>query len=413
VWVHDVGGGDRFEWPTKKGYLTSGQITDLRVSPRGDLVAFLEHPIPDDPRGFVLVADGDGNKKASSEEFLNVDGLAWSYRRDEVWFTAAKKGQRRALYALDLSGHERQIWEGAASLSLQDISPDGRVLVEVGSERELIRGLLNGEAKERDLSWLDYSVAEDLSPDGRMLLLDELGDGGGPLHSVYLRQAGNVSPIRLCDGIGAALSPDGRWAVSILDSPTSRLTIVPIFGGGSREMPRGHLARFVSATWFPDGKRLAEAGIDEGGHQRCYVQSIAGGDPTPVTPEGTYGCMVSPDSKYILASADRGKRTALYPYPVGRGAPIAVRGVGHDDEVIRFSMDGRSLFISKERAGDGETDIFKLEIVTGKRDRWKTIRTPDPAVEKLSSILLTPDGKSYVYQYDVTISDLYIVDGLK
>lgn len=38
----------------------------------------------------------------------------------------------------------------------------------------------------------------------------------------------------------------------------------------------------------------------------------------------------------------------------------------------------------------------------------------DPAgVNNIGPIVLTPDGKSYVYGYHRTLTDLYLVEGLK
>ena len=61
--------------------------------------------------------------------------------------------------------------------------------------RELV-GVLAGEAKQRDLSWLDYSYPAGLSGDGKTLLFDEEGGGGslaysksgGLSYAVYVRK---------------------------------------------------------------------------------------------------------------------------------------------------------------------------------------------------------------------------------
>ena len=43
-----------------------------------------------------------------------------------------------------------------------------------------------GEERERELSWLDYSDPGDVSADGKWLLFNEEGDGGGPNCSIFL-----------------------------------------------------------------------------------------------------------------------------------------------------------------------------------------------------------------------------------
>jgi hypothetical protein len=42
-------------------------------------------------------------------------------------------------------------------MRLQDISPDGRVLLTQESTRREMAGRLSGDTADRDLSWLDYS----------------------------------------------------------------------------------------------------------------------------------------------------------------------------------------------------------------------------------------------------------------
>ena len=61
-----------------------------------------------------------------------------------------------------------------------------------------------------------------------------------------------------------------------------------------------------------------------------------------------------------------------------------------------------------------ELDLRRYELATGKKDLFKEFSPADPAgVGTIETILLTPDGRSYVYSYTHSLSDLYIVDGLR
>jgi hypothetical protein len=54
-----------------------------------------------------------------------------------------------------------------------------------------------------------------------------------------------------------------------------------------------------------------------------------------------------------------------------------------------------------------------VELLTGARQLWKELTVADPAgVTRISRILLTPDGRSYVYQYFRSLDVLYLADGL-
>ena len=103
--VRDYGGKNRLEFPVGKSlYETGGFITHPRVSPRGDLVAFLDHPTQGDDGGFVAVVDGGGRKRTLSQRWSSVQGLAWAPGGGEIWFTATHVGGNRSLYAVSLNG---------------------------------------------------------------------------------------------------------------------------------------------------------------------------------------------------------------------------------------------------------------------------------------------------------------------
>jgi len=53
-------------------------------------------------------------------------------------------------------------------------------------------------------------------------------------------------------------------------------------------------------------------------------------------------------------------------------------------------------------------------VESGRRERWKDPVPADPAgVERISNVLVTPDGEGYAYCYARLLSDLFVVEGLK
>ena len=55
---------NQLEYPIGKVlYQTGGYISNARVSPKGNAVAFLDHPIDGDDRGAVMLVDSNGQKK--------------------------------------------------------------------------------------------------------------------------------------------------------------------------------------------------------------------------------------------------------------------------------------------------------------------------------------------------------------
>ena len=215
VIVREVQGRDRLEYPPQKVlYQPEGWIGNPRFSPKGDIIAFVDHPQPGDDGGAVAIVDLAGKKTALSSGWDSIQGLAWSPTGDEIWFTATKTGGDRSLFAVDLSGNLRLMARVPGELTLLDVDRQGGVLLTRGNDRAGVLGMTAGDAKERDLSWLDWSVPNSLSADGKVLLFTEAGEGGGPKYAVYVRNTDGSPAIRLGEGSGFALSPDGKWAAS-------------------------------------------------------------------------------------------------------------------------------------------------------------------------------------------------------
>ncbi len=166
----------RLEFPAGKVlYETAGWISYPRVSPKGDMVAFLDHPLFGDDRGNVAVIDSSGKKKVLSTGWESAQGVAWSPSGEEVWFTAARAGNSRALYAVTLSGRQRPVAITPSGMLLQDISRDGRLLFVESNARLGFLGLLPGQTKERDLSGLEWSYLPILSADGKTVAFSGAG----------------------------------------------------------------------------------------------------------------------------------------------------------------------------------------------------------------------------------------------
>ena len=77
--VHNVNGRDQIEYPIGHTlYQARGWLSDLAVSPKGDRVAFAEHPVAIDNRGDVVVVDLKGNKTTISAGWEDIFGVHWT-----------------------------------------------------------------------------------------------------------------------------------------------------------------------------------------------------------------------------------------------------------------------------------------------------------------------------------------------
>jgi len=409
--VRDVGGRNRLEFPVGKVlYETSGWISHPRVSRKGDLVAFLDHPLPGDDAGSLSVVDLSGNVKTLATGFQTTQGLAWSADGQEIWFTASRLGAKRAIYASTLGGRERLIARVPDTLSLHDIWQDGRVLLARDTWRRELIGLASGESKERDLSWFDYSFPSELSPDGKELLFTEEGEGGGPNYSVYQRKIGETSAVRLGDGRAISVSPDGRWVITSLPSPPAQLLLLPTGPGEAKPLTHDSINHSQS-KWLPDGRRFLFSGKEPGHAARIYLQDLSGGKPTPISPEGIdpLVLVLSPDGQQVVGI---GSDEKAYSYPVAGGEPRAVPGIELGEQPLEWSADAKAIYVYKP--GDLPAKVYRLDLSTGHKTLWKELMPSDSAgVSRIGPILLTTDGKSCIYGYHRILSDLYLVEGLK
>src|SRR5438477_4866269 len=84
--VRDVGGRTRIEFPIGHVlYETAGWVSQLRFSPNGDQLAFLDHPARYTKVAAVSVIDRAGKVRVLVPAFI-AQGLAWSNKGDEVWY---------------------------------------------------------------------------------------------------------------------------------------------------------------------------------------------------------------------------------------------------------------------------------------------------------------------------------------
>jgi eukaryotic-like serine/threonine-protein kinase len=410
--VRRIGDKSRLEFPIGKVlHESTGWIATPRFSRRGDLIAFLDHPSVPDDRGSVVVVDLNGKKTTLSGFWESLRGVAWSPRGDEVWFAAARSGVSRALYAVTLSGRERRVLSVAGGLSLHDISRDGHVLLSRDNERLgiLFRGA--GETEPRELSWKDWSMVMDISPDGKRILFGEEGEDSGPSYQVGLRPTDGSAPVILGSGGAQALSPDGKWALSLVPPPNEQLVLLPTGAGSSKTLERGAVEhyQFAGARWFPDSSQIVLVGYEAGHGPRCYVQSIEGGIPRAFTPDGIEFCSVSP-SGGILALTEN-SRALLYPSPSSEQPNKEFR-FEPGDLPIAWTPDSKFVYLVQTR--HVPNTITRFEITSGRRLLWKQLPPPPgKASIKSEHVVITPDGQSFAYTYSSHSSDLYLVQGLK
>jgi hypothetical protein len=144
---------------------------------------------------------------------------------------------------------------------------------------------------------------------------------------------------------------------------------------------------------------------------RLYVQDVDAGKALAITPEGVNGTAfaVSLDGQTVAAI---GPDLKGYLYSIsGHGEPRLIPGLQTGDLASSWSQDNKALFVYQ--SGEVPAKVYRLDLATGKRTLWKQLLPGDPAgVATIGPILVTPDGKTFVYGFHRTLADLYLVEGL-
>ena len=404
--IREVEGKDRLEYPIGNVlYEVSGYLSDLRISPNGERIAFFEHPRKWDDRGSVNIVDLDGKKTMLTDGYWSERGLAWSPDGEEVLFSASFSGGNFTIFAVTLDGTRRIVDQSPGGLILQDVSSDGRLLASRVDFRYAAMVHTRAAQEDRDLSWLRTSHSKVLSQDGQIFLFNETSVGNN--YTVCLRKTDGSPLVRLGEGTATDLSPDGKWVLAFIPSKPSQLVVYPTGAGETRQLERGEMENYSSAQWFRDGKRILFGGSEPGKGARFYVQDVNGGAPRAVTPEGTRDGRLSPDGKLILARGMGGK---FFLYPVDGGAePRPVEWLTDADVVIQWSADNRFWFAYRGSAIPCRVERINVE--TGRRELFKevapTIRTGLLAVRPT---FITDNQQSYAYTTYQQVSSLFVTE---
>jgi eukaryotic-like serine/threonine-protein kinase len=385
-------------------YRTVGRVTNLRVSPAGDRLAFLEHPDRDDNRGHVTVLEQNGSARRLTADWSSADGLAWSPSGREIWFTASKVTTARTLYAVSLTGKLRKISTAPASLRVFDIAPNGRVLVSVDEMRNAMFARFPGASQETDVTHFDQSTVQDMSRDGQSLLFTESGDAGGQHYTALLYDYPTRRSRVIGSGRAMALSPDKQMALTLDLEDDSALNLVDLRSGNSRRLSGGGVhyqwARFLSNSVILVGA------APSGTQVMLYRQLLDGSPPRPLAG--------LPYLDYPVVSSDGGKVVGLS----GKDLVIvhicdkSVQTVPLDrvSVPVAWSADQRSLYILPLTSSP--LAIMKLDTGSGSLLPWKAIQTShSPSFGRLCGVAAAPDAGAYAYSFYQNLSRLYVVDG--
>src|SRR5262249_6831193 len=189
----------------------------------------------------------------------------------------------------------------------------------------------------------------------------------------------------------AALSPDGKWALSFRSGSPPKILIEPTGVGQPREITNNEIASYQFASWLPDDQHFVFAGSTPDHAARLYVQDIEGGKPRIFPLEGIDvsdvggGVTVSPDGKQVALMSFNDE---IFIYPMEGGTAQKVAGHRTGDVPIQWSEDGKALYLYRE--GEGKFQIYRHDIHAGKSTLFKELKPSDLAgIDTMNAVLLT------------------------
>jgi eukaryotic-like serine/threonine-protein kinase len=390
------GGRMQLEYPLGKVLFESeGFLFNLRVSPSGDSVAFSDS-------GTLKLVDRKGQVRtltALPPQFGTH--LAWAPNGDEVWFS-----QQGAIWATSTrTGERRLVYQGVSQLQLEDISQDGRVLVNAVETRTEVAFAAPGKQLQVRLS-ANGSELVALSEDGRQVLSSSLQAG------ISLRPTDGSAPLQFGPGSAMALSPDGKWVLAQHEE-SEDLLLLPVGPMTPRKLAVGDM--YVNeARFFHDGNRIVFVGRHQHKDERylIFAMSLDGGMPVAMSDAGVFGhgmIEISPDERFVVALDPY---TILTLYPTDGGPPVPLSDLGALAEAVAWTPEGR-LWVRTEPYR-GLPKRILLYDVTQRRVLGEHAFSMNDAtgVLAVAHARSTPDAGAVAFDYERVLGHLYLLDGL-
>jgi Tol biopolymer transport system component len=416
--VRRVGDKLRLEYPIGKVLVESQWIlAGIRVSPDGQRVAFGTFG---GGGSSVMIVTVD---RAGKVERLGVvsgqvgelasDYLSWTADGREVWFRSFDAGTRNTIFAIDLKGKQRVVTRLPGRVNLYDVAPDGRMLLSIGSGRLGVRGLAPGETVERDLSCLESSELRGITPDGRMVLVNIVGESGGAKGSIYWRMTDGSPPVRLGDGASFAISPDGKWVTgySSRDTKKRRYVLMPTGAGEelSPEFPNFPGQTGIVLDWLGGEGNYLVGALSPAQKWQLFAWNRPSNAIRPASEEGLEDALpaVAPDGRQVLMPhTTRG--WVVCDTQAATCKPIP--GLSAHDQPVGWRSDNRTVYVTAHRDENRALAVSLVDTATGKRSDWKMIH-PSIPVDSVHGLRVTPDGRAYAYNFSYGRSDLYLARG--
>lgn len=396
----------RIEYPLGQiRYTSTGWISNLRVSPKGDALAFIEHPIAKDDIGYVcLLSIKDKQPRRLTKQWSgSARGLAW--RGDEIWFTATDRVGGRMLWASNDRQKLRKVLAVPSDLLLHDISKDGQVLL---AREDSACGFAigrKGEKTIRGMATKPFSFVSAISIDGRYILVEEQTEHSDLGYRIYLRSVDGKENTFIGEGMNCCLSPDAKWVAAIQLKPEPHPVLLPMGPGQPRVLPSHGIKGYGTLAWSKSGK-LAFTGFRAGQPLQLHIQDVKTEIIQSLPCKGMVTPITSFLSDYLLYTSEEG--VVMLDLATGKRRVFAANRLDNCKPLCWFK-DSQQFLVMTEK--ENQRQIWTLDLESGKKTPyWEFSLLHDS--EKIWNNLRWGADDTWVSHYSLFSENLFLVKGL-
>jgi eukaryotic-like serine/threonine-protein kinase len=402
-------GKQRLEYPIGKVlFETSGWITDVRISPDGTQVGFIDHPLVPDDRGAIALADKQGHIQRLTPYYGTGRSMCWTPDGKEIWYTATLVGEDAGMYAVNMAGNIRPVLRSPTELVIQDISASGKVLLESVRYQVEMGVTRRGESRPRDLE--NAVDLGSMSSDGQWIVFNIFQ---GPDYQSYVKKVEGGAAVKLGDGYGAGITWDASLVAAAQISQPHKLYLYPTGVGEQRVIDIGELSAAFGTfendlTFSRDGRWAVFSALDSKGESRDYLLDLRNGKFRPVTPVGTRAGKLSPDGTRVATLDTAAQKYVLV--DVDSGKPSDIPGIEKEEEVLGWNADGHTLNVWNQEL---PARVSQVDVASGRRQLVQTIEPLSMLGSMYARMVTSADGKTAAYRHRRGLYAIYIADGLQ
>jgi eukaryotic-like serine/threonine-protein kinase len=292
-------------------------------------------------------------------------------------------------------------------LIIQDISASGRVLLQ--SVRFQIEMGLKRASDERSQ---DLETDVDLgamTPDGQWLVYNRFQNTD---YQAYVRKLSGTDAVQVGNGYGGGINWDASLIAAAQNSQLNKIFLYPTGPGEMRAIDLGGL-KCAFGTWendfsfTRDGRFAVFSAFDNKDEIRDYMLDMSTGKFRAVTPAGTRSGKLSPDGTRIATMDIAAQKYVLVDVASGKVSDIP--GLEKDDEVVMWSMDGKTVTVWNQQL---PARVSLLDVTTGKRQFVQTVEPLAMLGSMYARLVASGDGKTAAYRVRRGLYTVYIANGL-